>query len=74
MAECGWKCGDDTPDHKHYAVVVRELSGKLLGRLTPRGGAAHNKIYASILSKERADYIAADINNQGQFRAHVIPF
>lgn len=73
---CGWKCGDETPEHEHYAVLVRE-NGKLLGRLTPEGTTTSRNIYASVLSKARAEVIAADINDSPMFdglTAKVIPF
>ena len=72
---CVW-CGDTTPDHKHYAVLIRE-NGKLLGRLTPRGGTAHNTIYAAVLSKARATEVAEEINAQPPYpgiTARVIRF
>ena len=70
---CAWKCGDDAPDHKHFAVSVRENS-KLLGRLTPQGGTTTRNIYAVILSNARATQIAKEINEAGEFQAKVIPF
>lgn len=74
--ECGWRCGDDDPKHVHYAVLLRE-KGKLLGRLTPNGGAARNTIYAAILSKARAEEVADEINAKPMIEgltAKVIPF
>lgn len=71
---CGWNCGDDSEGHKHYAVVCREKSGKLLGRLTPEGTATQRKLFASILSKARAQEIADEINAGGEFTAKVVLF
>lgn len=71
---CGWNCGDETEGHKHYAVVCRDKSGKLLGRLTPEGTATNRKLFASILSKARAEEIAAKINADGEFAAKVVLF
>lgn len=75
---CPWRCGDDEPAHKHYAVLVRE-NGKLLGRLTPEGGATSRNIFAMILSKARATEIAGEINAGTNteidgLTAKVIPF
>lgn len=70
---CHWKCGDDAPDHKHFAISVRE-NGKLLGRLTPDGGATKRNMFACIFSKARAEKIAQEINDEGAFSAKVIPF
>ena len=72
---CGW-CGDTAPGHKHFAVLIRE-NGKSVGRLTPRGGTAHNTIYAAVLSKARATEVAEEINTQPPYpgiTAHVIRF
>lgn len=72
--ECGWQCGDPAPDHKHHSVLVRE-DGKLLGRLTPNGTANQLKIYAAVLSHERASWIAGQINSaDDNLTAKVIPF
>lgn len=70
---CFWRCGDDTVGHRHYAVVVRE-NGKLLGRLCPDGTATNRKLYAAILSRSRAEQVAEEINQAGEFSAHAIPF
>lgn len=71
---CGWRCGDEAPDHKHYAVLVRELNGKLLGRLTPDGTATNRNIYASVFSKARAEDISQQINAAGDFKAKAVKF
>ena len=63
---CGWNCGDTTPGHKHYGVLVRE-NGKLLGRLCPDGTTTNRKIFASILSHKRASDIAREINGNPPF-------
>ena len=73
MNVCGWRCGDETPDHKHYAVSVRE-NGKLLGRLTPDGTATNRNVFAAIMGHARAEKIAGEINESGTFTARVIPF
>lgn len=70
---CGWRCGDATPDHRHYTVIVRE-HGKLLGRLCPDGTATNRKVHAAILSHAKAERIAREINSAGSFTAHVAPF
>jgi hypothetical protein len=70
---CGWKCGDETPDHKHFAVSIRE-NGKLLGRLAPDGSATKRNIYAAILSESRAQKVTQEINEIPHFQAKVIPF
>lgn len=70
--KCGW-CEDQEEGHTHYAVLVRE-NGKLLGRLTPEGGATNRNIFAAILSKARAEEVAKDINAEGQFEAKAIKF
>lgn len=70
---CGW-CDDTTPDHKHYSVLVRQLDGKLLGRLTPSGTTNSLKIYAAVLSRARANKISAEINNAGDYLAKTIEF
>lgn len=59
---CGWRCGDPEIGHKHYTVIVRQ-DGKLLGRVAPKGSTTNRKIFASVLSKARAEIIAADIND-----------
>lgn len=71
--ECGWKCGDENEEHKHYSVLVRE-NGKLLGRLTPLGTANRLKIHAAVLSNAKATRIAGEINDAGEFTATVTPF
>lgn len=78
MSDCIWRCGDQTPDHKHYAVLVRH-HGKLLGRLAPGGTTTNRNIYACVLSAAKADEIAADINSGNNnlidgLTAKVIPF
>lgn len=70
---CGWRCGDETPGHDHYTVIVRE-NGKLLGRLCPDGTATNRKVFASILSRATADRIAGEINEAGNFQAKVARF
>lgn len=60
---CSWLCGDPNPGHKHYAVVVRD-SGHLLGRLTSDGSVTNRNLFAVVLSKARAEQIAAEINEQ----------
>jgi len=72
-ATCPWSCGDTTPRHSHFTVIVRE-GGRLLGRLCPDGTATTRKIHAAILSRAKADEIAAAINDRGEFTAHVAPF
>lgn len=59
---CGWRCGDDNPEHVHYAVLIRE-HGALLGRIAPDGSTAHNRVHASVLSLATATKITADINS-----------
>ena len=74
-APCAW-CGDTTPCHKHYSVLIRE-NGKLLGRLTPDGYAVNRKLFASVFGKARATEVAEEINAQPPYpgiTAHVIPF
>lgn len=71
---CGWECGDDAPDHQHYAVLVREHDGTLLGRLKPDGNTTRRKTHAAILSRERADTITEEINEAGHFAATTIHF
>lgn len=67
-------CGDTAPEHKHYAVLIRE-NGKLLGRLGSRGTVTNRNIRAVILGKARAEQIAAEINEQDDdLTAKVIPF
>lgn len=70
---CGWRCGDHSTGHSHYAVLIRE-GGKLLGRLTPDGTATNRKIFAAVMSYDRATTIAQGINWGGVFTAKVIPF
>ena len=72
-AACGWRCGDETPGHKHYTVLCYE-GGKLLGGLTPQGGANRLKVHRAILGRERAERIAEEINAAGEFAAKVAPF
>lgn len=71
---CGWRCGDTTPDHQHYTVIIRDKSGKLVGRLCPDGTATNRVIYAAILSRATADQVAQQINARGEFAAKVAPF
>ena len=74
-APCAW-CGDTTPGHKHYPVLIRE-NGKLLGRLTPDGYAVNRKLFASVFGKARATEVAEEINAQPPYpgiTARVIPF
>lgn len=70
---CFWGCGGERPDHQHYTVIVRE-KGRLLGRLCPDGTATRRKIHAVLLSKARAERIAAEINARGEFTARVATF
>jgi len=69
---CPWRCGDATPDHQHFRILVRE-DGKLLGGLTPDGTANRLVIHQAFFSRDRADFIAADINAAGRFSATVVP-
>ena len=72
---CVW-CGDTTPGHKHYAVLIRE-NGKTLGRLTPDGHAVNRKLFAHVFGKARATEVAEEINTQPPYpgiTAHVIRF
>lgn len=65
---CGWRCGDTTENHKHYAVLVRDLDkGKLLGRLSSDGSVTNRNIFAVVLSKARATEIAEEISNSTEF-------
>ena len=57
-----------------FTVQVYGLNGKWLGRLTPEGTATRKTIYAVMLPRDRAEDIAADINDGGSFRAKVKPF
>lgn len=57
-----------------FAVLVRDLNGKLLGRLTPDGYVTKRNIFAVMLHKEKAEEIAAEINEAGEFTAKVIRF
>ena len=66
-------CGQTSPEHKHYTVIVRE-NGTLLGRLTPDGRTTTRKVHAAVMSRETADKVAADINAAGQFTAAAKPF
>lgn len=70
--KCYW-CEDEDPEHKHYAVLVKE-DGKTLGRLTPKGTATRLNIYATIFSKARATEIAQEITDNGVFSAKAIKF
>lgn len=70
---CFWRCGDETPGHEHYTVIVRE-NGKLLGRLAPGGTATLRKVHAALLSRATAERIASEINAAGTFTAKVAPF
>lgn len=73
---CGWRCGDDAPDHKHYAVLARE-NGRLLGRLTPQGATTNRRLFAAVLSKARAEEIARAITADDTLpgvTAKAIPF
>lgn len=74
---CVW-CDDNEPNHRHYAVLVRQ-NGRLLGRLTPDGRTTRLNIYASVMSRSRAEYITERINSSVNGRvdgvtARVIPF
>lgn len=71
---CGWRCGDPAPEHKHFTVIVRDESNKLLGRVTPDGYATNRKLFAAVLSKARAEEIASEINAGGTFTAIVRDF
>lgn len=71
---CGWRCGDPTPGHTHWAVVVRETSGKLLGRLTPEGTTTNRNLFAWVMSRAKAEQVAESINNNGEFVAKAIRF
>lgn len=72
---CFWNCGDTNPEHTHYSVLIRDAkTNKLLGRLTPNGTAVNRKFYATIFSKARAEEIAAEINQDGEFTAKAIKF
>lgn len=57
-----------------YAVLVRDANGKLLGRLAPDGTAVKRNIYAAMLPKDRAERVAAEINEGGEFQAKAIKF
>lgn len=72
VTRCGW-CDDPEPGHEHYTVMAYE-NGKFVGRLTPEGGATRKKIFASVLSKERAERIASEINSAGVFTARAAKF
>ena len=71
---CGWNCGDERPGHGHFAVIVRERGGKLIGRLCPDGTATNRRIFAAVLSQARAESIAAEITAGGEFKAHARKF
>lgn len=72
---CGWNCGDTTENHHHYAVLARDAAtGKLLGRLTPDGCTTTRNLYAAILSKAKAEAIAKEITERGEFTAKAIKF
>lgn len=69
-------CGDTTPNHKHYTVMCYE-NGKCVGRLAPDGYAVTRKLFAAMLRKERAEEIAAEINETTEstgFSAKAKPF
>lgn len=70
---CFW-CKDENPEHIHYAVLCRDKDGKLLGRLGSDGYAVKRNIFALILGKARAEEIAAEINEAGEFTAKAIKF
>lgn len=70
---CIW-CKTPGTNHKHFAVLCRDLDGKLLGRLDNEGGATNRKLFALVLSEARATKIADKINADGEFTAKVIPF
>ncbi|MEU8901316.1 hypothetical protein AB0C65_35990 [Nocardia sp. NPDC048505] len=59
---CGWGCGDDSPGHEHFTVIIRQ-NGRLLGRLDPSGHATSRKVHAAILSRATADRITSQIND-----------
>lgn len=71
---CGW-CGETTPGHRHYAVLIYE-HGKCLGRLASAGKIANRKIFALIMSKSNATRIAEEItaDTSNDFIAKRIPF
>ena len=54
-------CQDSTPNHKHYTVMCYE-GGKCVGRLAPDGYAVNRKLFAAMLTRDRAEQIAAEIN------------
>lgn len=58
----------------HYAVLVREKDGTLLGRLTPKGYTTKRRIHAAMLTKEQADRVSEEINEEGSFLAKAIKF
>lgn len=58
----------------YWAVLCRDLDGKLLGRLTPEGTATNRNIFAAMFDKPEAIRIASNINAAGNFTARVIPF
>lgn len=60
-------------EHIHYTVKVYE-NGKFIGRLGSDGTAVTRKIFAVVLSKQKADEIAESINNEGKFTARVDKF
>ncbi|MBF6213148.1 hypothetical protein IU469_30870 [Nocardia puris] len=72
--ECPWRCGQTAEGHRHYAVLCRDLDGRLLGRLTPDGSATTRNVHAAILSKDTATRIARNITAMGAFTARAIPF
>lgn len=57
-----------------YAVLCRDLNGKLLGRLTPDGCATNRNLFAAMFTKDQAQEIAEEINSDGSFTAKVIKF
>lgn len=70
---CTW-CENTTPQHKHYAVHIRDHHGRALGRLTPEGTATTRNLYALVLSQKRANQLAANITATGDHHARPIPF
>lgn len=62
----------ETP--KYYAVLCRDLDGKLQGRLTPDGYGTNRNIQAAMFTKEKAEEIAKEINDAGDFTAKAIKF
>ena len=58
----------------HYSVLVREKDGKLLGRLTPKGYTTKRRVHAAMMSKEQADRVSEEINEEGVYLAKAIKF